>query len=49
MKAVVHERYGAPEQVLRLDEVDPPPVGDDEALVRVRATNGTPRDARMTV
>jgi NADPH:quinone reductase-like Zn-dependent oxidoreductase len=39
MKAVVQERYGAPEQVLRLEEIDPPSVGDDDALIRVRATS----------
>jgi NADPH:quinone reductase-like Zn-dependent oxidoreductase len=39
MKAIVQERYGAPEQVLRLEEVDRPQVGDDDVLVRVRATS----------
>ena len=39
MKAIVQDRYGAPERVLRLDEVDRPSVGDDEVLVRVRATS----------
>jgi NADPH:quinone reductase-like Zn-dependent oxidoreductase len=37
VKAVVHDRYGPPE-VLRLEEVEPPVPGDDEVLVRVRAT-----------
>jgi NADPH:quinone reductase-like Zn-dependent oxidoreductase len=39
MKAIVQERYGAPERVLRLEERDRPPVGDDDVLVRVRATS----------
>ena len=38
MKAVVQESYGAPERVLRPAEIDPPAVGDDDVLVRVRAT-----------
>jgi NADPH:quinone reductase-like Zn-dependent oxidoreductase len=37
MKAVVHDRYGPPE-VLQVGEVAPPAPGDDEILVRVRAT-----------
>jgi NADPH:quinone reductase-like Zn-dependent oxidoreductase len=40
MKAIVQKRYGAPEHALRLQEVDPPSVGDDDdVLVRVRATS----------
>ncbi|MGF7236723.1 MAG: NAD(P)-dependent alcohol dehydrogenase [Frankia sp.] len=39
MKAVVQEGYGEPEQVLRLAEVERPSVGDDDVLVRVRATS----------
>ncbi len=39
MKAIVQDRYGAPERVLRLEEVDRPPYGDDDVLVRVRATS----------
>ena len=39
MKAMVQERYGAPELVLRLAEVERPPVGDDDVLIRVRATS----------
>jgi NADPH:quinone reductase-like Zn-dependent oxidoreductase len=37
MRAVVHDRYGPPE-VLRIEEVERPVPGDDELLVRVRAT-----------
>ncbi len=39
MKAIVQKRYGAPERVLKLEEVDRPSVGDDDILVRVRATS----------
>ena len=39
MKAIVQEGYGAPERVLRLGEVDRPSVGDDDVLIRVRATS----------
>ena len=38
MKAIVRERYGRP-QVLELRDVDPPEVGDEQVLVRVRATS----------
>ena len=41
MKAIVHDRYGPPD-VLRLSDVDPPAVGDDEVLVRVRAASVHP-------
>jgi NADPH:quinone reductase-like Zn-dependent oxidoreductase len=39
MKAIVQEGYGAPERVLKLEEVDRPSVGDDDVLIRVRATS----------
>ena len=39
MKAIVQKSYGPPEQALALDEVDRPTVGDDEVLIRVRATS----------
>ncbi len=39
MKAIVQERYGAPERVLKLGEVDRPSVGEDDVLIRVRATS----------
>jgi NADPH:quinone reductase-like Zn-dependent oxidoreductase len=38
MRAVVQDRYGAaPEDVLRLADIEPPTIGDDEVLVRVHA------------
>ena len=39
MKAIVQDRYGAPQRVLKLDEVDRPSVGDDDVLIRMRATS----------
>ena len=39
MKAIVQNGYGAPDRVLELAEVDRPQVGDDDALIRVRATS----------
>ncbi|MBC7983666.1 MAG: NAD(P)-dependent alcohol dehydrogenase [Candidatus Obscuribacterales bacterium] len=39
MKAVVQERYGSPDDVLSLQEVDKPVPKDDEVLVRVRAAS----------
>ena len=40
MTAIVQDRYGpAPEDVLRLAEIDAPTVGDDEILVRVHAAS----------
>jgi NADPH:quinone reductase-like Zn-dependent oxidoreductase len=32
MKAILQETYGPPERVLRLADVDRPPVRDDEIL-----------------
>lgn len=42
MKAIVQDRYGSPDDVLQLQEIDKPVVGDDEVLVRVRATSVHP-------
>jgi NADPH:quinone reductase-like Zn-dependent oxidoreductase len=39
MRAVVQQRYGAPEQVLEIKEVDRPTPGPGEVLVRIRATS----------
>ena len=39
MKAIVQDRYGAPQRVLKLEEIDRPSVGDDDVLIRVRATS----------
>lgn len=37
MKAIVQDRYGAPADVLELQEIPKPAVGDGEVLVRVHA------------
>ena len=42
MKAVVQDRYGSPDDVLQLREIDKPVVGDNEVLVRVRAASVHP-------
>lgn len=39
MKAIVQHGYGPPHRVLKLETVDRPSVGDDDVLVRVRATS----------
>ena len=46
MRAVVHDRYGPP-AVLHLDEVERPTPGDDEVLVKIRATSVTRSDAHL--
>ena len=38
MQAIVQDRYGPPEKVLRLTEIERPVAGPDEVLVRVRAS-----------
>jgi NADPH:quinone reductase-like Zn-dependent oxidoreductase len=37
MRAIVQDRYGEAEDVLRLEEIDRPEIGDDEVLLDVRA------------
>jgi NADPH:quinone reductase-like Zn-dependent oxidoreductase len=39
MQAIVQDGYGAPERVLELKEVGRPMIGDDDVLIRVRATS----------
>lgn len=46
MKAIVYHRYGPPD-VLELREVDQPAVGDDDLLIRVRASSVNPVDLHM--
>src|SRR5258708_15274480 len=49
MRAVIQDGYGAPERVLRLDEISVPPVGADDVLIRMRATSvNTPDWATVT-
>ena len=47
MKAIVQESYGSPGEVLKLQSIDRPHVGDDEVLVRVRAASAHSGDWRM--
>ncbi len=44
MKAIVQVRYGAPGDVLELQDVDEPVVEDNAVLVRVHATSVNPAD-----
>ena len=46
MRAVVHDRYGAPE-VLRIEDVPKPVPAPDEVLVRIHATGLTRSDAHL--
>ncbi|OLF17286.1 NAD(P)-dependent alcohol dehydrogenase [Actinophytocola xanthii] len=46
MKAIHYRRYGPPD-VLELVDLDPPPVGDDDVLVRVRTTSVNPLEAHL--
>jgi NADPH:quinone reductase-like Zn-dependent oxidoreductase len=39
MQAIVQRRYGPPDQVLELDDVDRPTPGEHDVLVRMRATS----------
>ena len=43
MQAITYHRYGSPD-VLELEKVDPPAVGEDQVLVRARAASVNPRD-----
>jgi NADPH:quinone reductase-like Zn-dependent oxidoreductase len=45
MRAVVQDRYGPPEEVLRVAEVERPAPTEDEVLVRVHASTVTRGDA----
>jgi NADPH:quinone reductase-like Zn-dependent oxidoreductase len=45
MRAVVQDRYGSPEEVLRVAEVERPVPKEDEVLVRVHASTVTRGDA----
>ena len=42
MKAIVQSKYGAPDEVLEIKDIDRPAVKDDEVLVRVHAASVHP-------
>jgi NADPH:quinone reductase-like Zn-dependent oxidoreductase len=44
MRAMVQHRFGAPVDVLRIEEVDRPVISADEVLVRVHASSANPWD-----
>ena len=44
MKAIVQHEYGAPQDVLRLAEVQMPVAGAEDVLVSVRASSANPWD-----
>lgn len=46
MKAIVYTKYGSPD-VLQLQEVENPVLGDDEVLVKVYAASANPADWHM--
>src|SRR6266851_367004 len=49
MRAIIQDGYGAPERVLRLEEIHVPSIGADDVLVRMRATSvNTPDWATVT-
>lgn len=47
VKAIVYRAYGAPSDVLRLEDVEQPSPGDDEVLVKVRAASVNPMDVHL--
>lgn len=42
MRAIVQRRYGQPEDVLELRNIDKPAIGADEVLLRIRAASVSP-------
>lgn len=44
MRALMHDRYGAPTEVLRIVDVEPPTPGPDDVVVQVMAASLNPAD-----
>jgi NADPH:quinone reductase-like Zn-dependent oxidoreductase len=47
MKAIVYHNYGAPRDVLAVEEIAKPSPGDDEVLIKVRAAAANPMDYHL--
>lgn len=47
MKAIVYRKYGLPDNVLRLEDVDKPLPGEKEILVRIVAASVNAADWRL--
>lgn len=47
VKAIVYDEYVAPDDVLELQEINKPVIGDGEVLVRIRAASTNPYDWHM--
>jgi len=47
MKAIVYHDYGAPRDVLAVEEIEKPTPGDDEVLIRIRAAAANPLDYHL--
>jgi NADPH:quinone reductase-like Zn-dependent oxidoreductase len=47
MKAIVYHNYGAPRDVLAVEETEKPTPGEDEVLVKVRAAAANPMDYHL--
>jgi NADPH:quinone reductase-like Zn-dependent oxidoreductase len=47
MKAIVYHNYGAPRDVLAVEEIEKPAPGDDEVLIRIRAAAANPMDYHL--
>jgi NADPH:quinone reductase-like Zn-dependent oxidoreductase len=47
MKAAVYRRYGPPEEVVRIEEAEPPIPGEGEVRIAVRAVSINPMDVHL--
>lgn len=49
MRAAIHRAYGPPEEVIHIEDIAKPEIGEDEVLVQVRAAGVNWADASMTI